>query len=255
MQNHLNSLGINSAWDLAQADTALLRQRFSVLIENTIRELRGLACVGLEDEALARMEICCSRSFGTRLKTLEPIQEGVTAYATRGSLCRQIRVSLRTGMFNPNEAKYANGLISQLPYPTDDTRLLIRAALRGIEQLYREGFSYAKAEVLLLDLCKKDEYTPDLFSTEQPIKSEHLMATLDAVNGRWGRGTLQPARLAKPAGWAMRQQLLSPCYTTRWQELWAVKARQQRNAASPNECFRPVAAIECPQRQWRFNEV
>lgn len=233
MQTHLNSLGIHSAWDLAQTDTALLRQRFNVLIEKTARELKGLACIELEGEAPAKQAICCSRSFGQRLKALEPIQEAVTAYATRaaeklrgqGSLCRQIRVSLRTGMFNPAEAKYANGLICQLPYPSDDTRLIINAARQGIERLYREGFSYAKAQVLLLDLCKKNQYTPDLFSTEQPVKTEQLMATLDAINGRWGRGTLQLGLVAKPACWAMRQEMLSPCYTTRWQELWKVQAK------------------------------
>lgn len=183
MQIHLNALGIKTAWDLASCDAW---------------ELRGTACLELEKAAQAKQEICCRRSFGKRLKTIEPIQEAITAYATRaaeklrqqGSVCRRIRVSLRTGMLNPTEAKYANGLLCQLPYPTDDTRLITAAAREGISRLYRDGFNYAKAQLLLRDICRRDEYTPDLFTPEQPMKTERLMNTLDAINSRWGRGTL-----------------------------------------------------------------
>ncbi|MGE6793250.1 translesion error-prone DNA polymerase V subunit UmuC [Pseudomonas guineae] len=233
MQVHLNALGIKTAWDLASTDAWALRKRFSVIVEKTARELRGIACLELEEAAPAKQEICCSRSFGKRLQSIEPIQGAVTGFATRaaeklrqqGSLCRQIRVSLRTGMFNPNEAKYANGLLCQLPYPTDDTRLIIAAAHEGINRLYRDGFSYAKAQVLLLDLCKRDEYTQDLFAAEQPARTEKLMSTLDAINNRWGRGTLQPGRITKPAEWAMRRAMLSPAYTTCWDSLPKAHAR------------------------------
>jgi DNA polymerase V len=233
MQVHLNALGIKTAWDLASSDAWALRKRFNVIVEKTARELRGTACLELEEAAPAKQEICCSRSFGKRLQTVEPIQEAVTAFATRAaeklrqqhSLCRQISVSLRTGMFNPNEAKYANGLLCQLPYPTDDTRLIIAAAHEGIGRLYREGFSYAKAQVLLLDLCRRDEYTQDLFAPEQSIRTERLMSTLDAINNRWGRGTLQPGRITKPTEWAMRRDMLSPAYTTCWDGLLKVHAR------------------------------
>ena len=233
MRAHLEGIGIKTAWDLAQMDAWTLRKRFNVIVEKTVRELRGVACLDIENEIEPKQEICCSRSFGKRLRELTPIQEAVTSYAMRaaeklrkqGSLCRQVRVSLRTGMFNPTEAKYANGVLCQLPYPTDDSRLIIKAVQAGLKQVFRESFSYAKAQVLLLDLCRKNEYTPDLFAPEQPVKTERLMSTLDAINNRWGRGTLQPGRIAKPAEWAMRRELLSPAYTTRWSELMVAKAK------------------------------
>jgi DNA polymerase V len=232
MQVHLNALGIKTAWDVASADAWALRKRFNIVVEKTARELRGLPCLELEEAAPPKQEICCSRSFGKRLQSIEPIQEAVTAFATRAaeklrqqnSLCRQIRVSLRTGMFNPNEAKYANGLLCQLPYPTDDTRLTIAAAQEGISRLYRDGFSYAKAQVLLLDLCRRDEFTQDLFAAEHPLKTEQLMSTLDAINERWGRGTLKPGRITKQAEWSMRREFLSPAYTTSWKHLLKVNA-------------------------------
>ena len=109
-------------------------------------------------------------------------------------------------------------------YPADSP-LIIKAVQAGLQQVFREGFSYAKAQVILLDLCRKNEYTPDLFAPEQPVKTERLMSTLDAINNRWGRGTLQPGRIAKPVEWAMRRELLSPAYTTRWSELMVAKAK------------------------------
>ncbi|SEL11292.1 DNA polymerase V [Atopomonas hussainii] len=229
----LKALDINTAWELTQADVWTLRKRFNVVMEKTVRELRGTPCMSLEQVIEPKQEICCSRSFGQRLRELTPITDAVTAFASRaaeklrqqGSLCRQVRVSLRTGMFNPSEAKYANGILCQLPYPTDDSRLIIKAALLGLEQVYREGFSYAKAQVLLSDLCRHTDYTPDLFSQAPINQGQQLMSTLDAINQRWGRGTLQPARLAKTADWAMRQKLLSPAYTTRWQSTLVANAK------------------------------
>lgn len=97
-------------------------------------------------------------------------------------------MSVRTGLFNPGEAKYANGVLVELPYPTDDTRLLTKAAHEGVERIYREGFRYSKVEVLLLDLSQPSEITGDLFAAAQPVASEKLMGVLDAVNTRWGRG-------------------------------------------------------------------
>lgn len=118
--------------------------------------------------------------FGTRLTELAPIKEAVATYTSRAaeklraqqSLCKRLRVSIRTGMFNPDEAKYANGVLVELPYPTDDTRLLAKAAQEGVERVFREGFRYSKAEVLLLDLSQSNEITGDLFAAAQPVASE-----------------------------------------------------------------------------------
>ncbi|WJN61593.1 translesion error-prone DNA polymerase V subunit UmuC [Pseudomonas sp. SO81] len=232
LRAHLEGMQIKAAWELAQMDAWTLRKRFNLVVEKTVRELRGIACLEIESEIEPKQEICSSRSFGKRLRELAPIQEAVAAYAIRAaeklrkqeSLCRQVRVSLRTGMFNPAEVKYANGILCQLPYPTDDSRLIIQAVQTGLKQVYRDGFSYAKAQVLLLDLCRKNEYTPDLFAPEQPIRTERLMSTLDEINSRWGRSTLQPGRTAKPAEWPMRREFLSPAYTIRWTDLLVAKA-------------------------------
>ena len=144
MTEHLLNMQIKTAWDLATADPALLRKKFSVLVEKTARELRGIACLEMEPEAPAKKEICSSRAFGKRVTTLPEIQEAVASYATRAaerlraqqSQCKVINVGVRTGMLNPNENHYSKSVICKLPYPTDDTRLLVSTALAGAEVIF-----------------------------------------------------------------------------------------------------------------------
>lgn len=230
MSAHLEAMDIRTAWELAHADAWTLRKKFSVVVEKTARELAGTKCLELDEPNPPKREICCSRMFGQRLTDLAPIKEAVSTYASRAaeklraqeSVCKRLRVSVRTGMFNPEEAKYANGVLVDLPYPTDDTRLLTKGALEGVERIYREGFRYSKAEVLLLDLSQRGEITGDLFAASQPVESERLMGVLDSVNARWGRGTLRLASVPVDPSWGMRRELMSQSFTTKMDELWTV---------------------------------
>ncbi|TDL96983.1 Y-family DNA polymerase [Stutzerimonas stutzeri ATCC 17588 = LMG 11199] len=231
MTEHLNNMRIRTAWDLASADAWTLRKKFSVVVEKTARELRGTPCLDLAEVAPHKQEICCSRMFGQRLRELAPIREAVAAYSARASeklraqqsMCKRVRVSIRTGMFNPDEPKFAKGVVCELPYPTDDTRCITRAAIAGLEHVYREGFSFSKAEVLLMDLRQRGEYTDDLFAKTQPAASERVMGVLDAINGKWGRNTLRPGRIPATPDWGMRRDLISHSYTTRIDQLWKVR--------------------------------
>lgn len=128
-------------------------------------------------------------------------------------------------MFNPEEAKYANGIVVDLPYPTDDVRLLTKAAVDALDRVYRPGFNYSKAEVMLLNLCQPGEYTDDLFAASQPAEVTRVMAVLDKINERWGRGTLRAASVPSHPDWAMRRELMSQSYTTRPDQLWTVACR------------------------------
>jgi DNA polymerase V len=133
---------------------------------------------------------------------LNPIREAAATYMQRAaeklraqhSLCEKIRVSIRTGMFNPDEAKYANGALVELPYPTNDMRLMTKAAIQALDRLFRPGYRYSKAEVLLMDLRQPGEFTDDLFAEVQPATADCIMGVLDEINERWGRGTLRAAR-------------------------------------------------------------
>ncbi|WP_282351808.1 translesion error-prone DNA polymerase V subunit UmuC [Pseudomonas sp. PS01303] len=233
MKAHLEVMGIKTAMDLAKADPWMLRQKFSVVIEKTARELAGTSCLELGEADPPKQEICCSRMFGTRLTQIEPIKEAVATYTQRAaeklraqnSLCKKIRVSIRTGMFNPEEAKYANGALVELPYPTNDVRLMTKAATEAVNRLFRPGFRYSKAEVLLMDLRQPGEFTDDLFAHSQPAMADKVMSVLDEINGRWGKGVLRVASVPAAPDWGMRRDLMSQSYTTKVNQLWTVKAR------------------------------
>lgn len=106
--------------------------------------------------------------------------------------------------------------------PTDDTRLMTNAASEAVDRLYRAGFRYSKAEVLLLNLCQRGEYTDDLFAVSQPESSERVMTVLDSINAKWGRSTMRLASVPTSADWGMRREMMSQSFTTRVDQLWTV---------------------------------
>lgn len=233
MKLHLDAMGIKSAMDLAKADPWTLRKKFSIVIEKTARELGGTSCLGLDEPDPPKQEICCSRMFGKRLTELPPIKEAVATYMMRASeklraqnsLCKKVRVCIRTGMFNPEEAKYANGVVVDMPYPTDDVRLLTQTAAGALDRIFRSGFKYSKAEVMLLNLCQAGEYTDDLFAMSQPAGATRVMTVLDQINNRWGSGTLRSASVPADPDWGMRRDMMSQSFTTKLDELWSVVCR------------------------------
>lgn len=231
MKAHLATMSITTAKHLAQADPWTLRKKFSVVIEKTARELSGTACLELGEPDPPKQEICSSRMFGMRLTEIEPIKEAVATYVQRaaeklraqGSVCKRMRISIRTGMFNPDEAKYAQGALVELPYPTNDTLLLTRMSGHAVERIFREGYRYSKAEVLLLDLRQPGEFTGDLFAARQSVEMDQLMKVVDQINSRWGRGTVRSGSVPLNPDWAMKREMMSQSYTTRIDQLWTVK--------------------------------
>ncbi|MDV9031727.1 translesion error-prone DNA polymerase V subunit UmuC [Pseudomonas sp. RAC1] len=231
MTAHLQALGVHTAMDLAKADARTLRDKFSVVVEKTARELGGTPCLELDEAELPKQEICCSRMFGRRLSELAPIKQAVATYVGRaaeklraqGSVCKRMRVSIRTGMFNPDELHHAQGALVELPYPTNDTLLLTRLATEAVCRIYRSGYRYSKAEVLLVDLRQPGEFSEDLFAARQSVSSDRLMHVLDEINGRWGRGTMRTGSAPLAPEWAMRRDMMSQSYTTRIDQLWTVR--------------------------------
>ncbi|MGE6992890.1 translesion error-prone DNA polymerase V subunit UmuC [Pseudomonas sp. NPDC047961] len=227
----LQPLGIKTAWDLAQYDPASLRRQFSVVLEKTARELRGISCLQLEEAVPPRQIICSSKMFGARVRELPPIREAVAAYVSKaaekmraqGSLAGALQVAIRTGMHNPDQPRYANAIKCPLPYPTDDTRVLAAAAIRGLDAIYRPGYAYSKAELMLMDLRQRGEFTGDLFKAAPRPGADRLMAVIDRINASEGSGTLRLGRIPAAPEWAMRREMMSQRYTTRWDELMVVR--------------------------------
>lgn len=194
--------GIRTVLDLKRASPAGMRSRFSVVMEKVIRELNGVPCIELEEIAPPRKQIVSSRSFGVAVSDLASLEEAVSLYVRRATekLRRQqlcagaIYIAIRTSPFNEEERYYANGLSIPLPVPTDDTVRLTKAALWGLRKIYRGGYRYQKARVMLFELVSAGNRQSDLFGlAAAENKSGQLMAVMDQINAKMGGSTLKLA--------------------------------------------------------------
>ena len=227
----LHEIGIKTVLDLKTASPSQLRARFSVVMEKIIREINGTACIELEEINPPKKQIVSSRSFGIPVSDLASLEESVSLYISRAAekLCRQqsyagtVHVSIRTSPFNEKEPYYANSMTIALPRQTDDTRLLTRVALWGLRRIYRRGYNYQKAGVMLSELVSRQYRQIDLFgSIDTDTKASQLMHVMDQINARMGRGTLKLASEGFKQPWKMKQGNKSPNYTTCWDELICV---------------------------------
>ncbi len=232
----LNAGGVMTALDLIRIDAATIRAKFSVVVERTVRELQGTACMDLDDAPAPKKEIACTRSFGHPVTALSDLNEAVTHFASRaaeklrkqGSTAQQLMCFIRTSPFR-QDAQYSRSVCMPLRRPTADTATLVTAALSGLKGIYRPGFNYAKAGVMLMDLQADTVHQRELaFDEQEEIRDRSpLMATLDGLNQRFGRGTvlMASAGLAgERRAWVMKQERRTPAYTTCWDDMAIAKA-------------------------------
>lgn len=219
-------MGIKTAYDLAQADTKMIRKNFGVVLERTVRELRGEVCFRLEENPPTKQQIVVSRSFGQRVTALDDMQRAVCGYAVRAAAklrtekqyARVISVFIKSSPFALNEIPYSNIATIKLTNASQDTRDVVEAAQRALSMIWRDGIRYAKAGVMLGDFSGK-EIQFNLFD-EQPPKpnSEKLMKVLDHLNAVSGNHLFFAGEGIENS-FAMRRELLSPCYTTNWNDI------------------------------------
>lgn len=228
----LNAMGIKTALDLAEQSTWTIRKHFNVVLERTVRELRGEPCLALEEFAPTKQEIVCSRSFGERITDYEEMRQAVCSYAARAAeklrgehqYCRFISVFVKTSPFALNELYYGNSASVKLLTPTQDSRDIIHAAVKCLDKIWKEGHRYQKAGVMLGDFFSQGVAQLNLFDDNAPRPgSEKLMAVMDQLNTRDGRGTLYFAGQGTRPSWQMKCEMLSPRYTTRFSDLLVIR--------------------------------
>lgn len=231
----LAALGIKTAWQLRETNLKQIRKHFSVVLERTVLELQGTPCIELEDMDTPKQNIMTSRSFGKLTDNLFDLQEAIRVHASKGaeklrkqkSVTNAVLVFLKTNRFREDLMQYHPSTTIQLPYPTDDSRVIVATAQKGLKAIYREGFYFMKAGVMMLDLIDKDNEQFDLFSQPQSSeahqKSTKLMNIIDKINIKMGSKTIQLGGTRKHAPWHLKRDLLTKRYTTHWKELLTVK--------------------------------
>ena len=224
-------LGIHTGWDLAQADPKWIRRQFSVTVERTALELRGISCIEMNEVDEPRQRIMTSRSFGKLTDDLGEIREAIRQHGQRGterlrrqgSLARAVLVFLKTAPFRNELPQYSPSLAVELTRPTDDSRDILSAAGEALQRIYRKGYRYQKAGVMLLDLVDANRLQLSLLDTPQSDaerqRSQKLMATMDELNRRMGRGTVKLGTPSPGAAWHLRCANRTNRYSTRWEEL------------------------------------
>jgi DNA polymerase V len=228
IQGHLHAAGIRTVKDLRDASSAWLRARFGVVMERTGNELRGMSCMALEEVAPPKKQIVSSRSFGQLVHVLSDLSESVAGHASRAAeklraqdgVCHAIHVFIHTNPFRNQDPQYSNSMVVPLPNASADTRLLVRAALFALQKIYRPGYAYQKAGVMLMGIGEAQVAQGSLLP-EHGVgsRSQKLMHAMDSLNRRYGCGILSVFSSSATKPWAMRREAMSPCYTTRWSDV------------------------------------
>lgn len=232
----LISLGVKSAYDLSEVDHVIFRRKFSVVLERTIMELRGIDCIEL-DIGASKKQIISSKSFGKMQTSYTPIAQALSNYVARateklrkqGSLASTLSVFLRTNPFREDLPYCSKSIGLQLVNPSDDVRVLTSAAKRCLKQIYQEGFHYKKTGVMLSGLVNKSQQQLMLFdnvSDDDQLQNERLMGVLSDINQKFGRYSIHMAAegVGKKSSWQMRSSHRTQRYTTCWDELPVVYA-------------------------------
>jgi DNA polymerase V len=231
----LRTDGLKTALDVARMDPAVARRRWSLLMEKTVRELQGFACMAFEDVPPAKKEIASTRSFGRPITELADLIEAVSEFASRAAeklrrqngKVAQVLTFVHTSAFRKQDRQYSRSIVVPLRRPTADTALIVAAAVLGMRQIFRPGLNMAKAGVHLLDIEHGSVQQHELALDEPENDRSQLMLTIDQVNRKYGKGTVSVAS-AGNAGvhrqWLMRQSLKTPDYTTCWASMPIARA-------------------------------
>ncbi|MDH5772316.1 MAG: Y-family DNA polymerase, partial [Rhodospirillaceae bacterium] len=222
----LKSNGIYSALDFANSPDGWIRKRMGVVGLRTAFELRGVSCIALEDHVPDKQTICVSRSFGKPLLSYDALHDAVSTFVSTaaeklrsgglvsGALC----VFIRTSPFHEDHRQYSNSITIGIDPATSHTRDILKPALSALKQIYRDGYHYKKAGIILLDIVSGDNAPKTLFENHNP-RDDKMMKSFDAINKKFGAGAISYGQIKRPRGWYATRNNCSPHFTTKWKDI------------------------------------
>lgn len=227
----LGMLGVKTVADLRDLDPRLARQALTVVGERIVHELRGVSCIPLELVPPQRKGMAVTRTFGRPVTEWDDMREVVSSYASRaaeklrgqGLAAEALQVFIQTSAFRKADPQYGNTATVSFSPATCDTFTLAPAALQAARRIWRSGFRYSKAGIILHGLTPVDRVQSDLLAAPEGARRRRLMDALDTINARFGRGALFSAATGTERDWSMRRDRRSPCYTTDLDDLPVVR--------------------------------
>lgn len=223
----LAAYGIQTVQDLKEAHVPTLRAEFGVVVEKIQRELQDVSCVGMSEIEQPRQQIISSRSFGSPVRDITSLKAAVALFVENAcaklraqqSHASMLQVFLRTNPFRQDLPQYHPAMTVPLVTPTDSSLAINRCAGQLVEQMWKSGYAYKKAGVMLSEIAPNTQRQHDLFCQNELIEESSLMSVLDQVNQKFGRGVVRISSQDAGGEWGMRQERKSPAYTTSWSEL------------------------------------
>jgi len=230
LSKFLRNYEVRTAKQFAFLDRRWIRKNMGVVGEKIQLELRGVSCLDLELLPSSKKSCCVSRSFSRPIEKIEELQESIANYGSRvaekireeGLIAQSMSIFVLTNHFNKKEKQYSSSIKLQLDYPTSDSKLIVKRAVEGIKRIYKEGYRYKKAGIILYELHNSSSVR-GLLDYDKP-RTDSLMRSLDKINYRYGSSTLRLAAEGIRRSWHMRREKVSPCYTTSFDQLMIVKS-------------------------------
>ncbi len=230
LSKNLTSQGVKTAKQFINLDRRWVRKNMGVIGERIQMELKGVSCLDLELFPSTRKSCCVSRSFSKPIESIEELIESIASYGSRAAekireenlISELMSVFVFTNHFNKKERQYSNSIRLQLDFPTNNSSLIVKKAAEGVRRIFRSGYRYKKAGIILYELHSASSVRGLLDYDRE--RSELLMKSLDSINLRYGNSTLRLAAEGIKKKWSMKRKKISPCYTTRFDELMIVKS-------------------------------
>ncbi len=225
----LKKYNINNAFDYIETDKGWIKKNMGILGEKTYFELQGISCLEIDLVPSNKKSCCVSRSFSRPIKSMIELEESVASYGSRvaekireeGLIAESMSVFILTNHFNKSEKQYSNTIKLQLAYPSNNSIEIVKKAIEGLRIIYKQGYKYKKAGVILYGLHQSSKMR-GLLDYNREI-SDSVMNTVDTINTRYGSSTLKIAAEGIKKSWSMKRRKISNCYTTRFDELLTVK--------------------------------
>lgn len=221
------AMEVLKAKDFIALPEAMVKSMMTIVGLRLQKELKGESCLPLESMQKDKQSICTSRSFGKMLEQIEDVKSAVALYASRcarklraGKLCaRTMVVFIHTNPFNPNDPQRSIHSKHTFPVPTNFDLEIVSTALAMLEKIWVDGYRYKKAGVIVLDNVPEYEVQGNLFDEVDRNKARKFMLAMDQVNKRYGDTLARLGCVQTHGDWKLRRNLLSPCYTTQWDQI------------------------------------
>ncbi len=228
----LKWIGINTAADfIEKLNPDWVRKNMTVVGERMLNELNGIPSIQWEEIMKPKKGICTARSFGKLLSDKKDIQEALANYAAncaaklrkQNSCAGSMHIFIQTNIHRTQDKQYSRSISLRIPVQTSSTVEIIKYALKGLDIIYKTGYNFKKVGIIVTDIVPDTQVQSSFFDTVDREKDTQVMKTLDSLNSRFGKDLIKFAVQGYAKKWKLKQEKLSPCYTTNINDILTIK--------------------------------